>query len=127
MKKIKVLFLDVENCQPLKVVEIDDQYTEYLKLLRIDCFDIVRRKIAGKEYQIVCDDEALWKDHPICAAEYGPCRAALYGNLIITGLADSKGELTSLKQKDIERIAGKQITRTNVYTGKKYTALKFSE
>lgn len=104
MKKIKVVFLDVETGKAPQVLEIEDKLDSYLETLRIDTIDIVKRNIAGNPYQIVCDDEGLLKEDPTLSAVDLNNVGALVGNIIITGLTDYEGNLTSLNEKDVDRI-----------------------
>ena len=127
MKKIRALFLDVENAKKFETIDIVDYYEEYLKKMRIDTLDIVRRNIAGKPYQIVIDDcGALYKDR-VCSCEDFQGYPALFGNIIITGLANDEGELTSLTLKDIEKITGKLVKRFSFVLGKQYYRVRLSK
>ena len=128
MKKIKVLFLDVEKeAKAFQMLEIEDDYKQYLKILRIDTLDIVRRNIAGKPYQIVIDDNGRLKTAPICSVEDHNGYPELYGNIIITGLCDNEGNLTSLTQKDVENICNKLYPRFSFIRGKEYHRLRLSK
>lgn len=128
MRKIKVLFLDVEKeAKAFQALEIEDDYEQYLKILRIDALDIVRRNIAGKPYQIVVDDNGLLKNAPICSVEDHNGYPELYGNIIITGLCDNEGNLTSLTQEDIENICKKLYPRFSFIRCKEYHRLRLSK
>lgn len=95
---MKMLLIDVKNF----AVRMVDAGTlkEYYRLLDCDTIDIVQRKIAGKTYEIICDDEGLLVDAPILSAAWKTTkRPALFGNLLIAGEAID-GELTSLTDED---------------------------
>ncbi len=95
---MKMLLIDVKSF----AVRMVDAGTlkEYYRLLDCDTIDIVQRKIAGKTYEIICDDEGLLVDAPILSAAWKSSkRPALFGNLLIAGEAID-GELTSLTDED---------------------------
>lgn len=128
MGKITVLFLDIEKCaNSFQKLELENELESFRNTLRVDTIDIVRRRIAKSEYQIVLDDEGLLKSKPICSAEDFRGFPALAGNLIITGLVDGKGNLTSLKQKDIEKISKMLVTRYSFFLGKEYKRLRLGQ
>ena len=95
-------------------LEFDDISTELYpvldELLKCDAIDIVRRKIWGKTYCFIVDDEGLLKKDPILS---GWCLDTpggnLYGNLIITGVEDDEGNLTSLSNADVNKIFGSAV------------------
>ncbi len=99
---MRALWLDVE-CRKVEEVEVNE-LEDYYKLIDCRCVDIVVRKIGGKPYDIICDDEGLFKENnPISAVDEN-WNPMLVGNLIICGLADSEGELSSLTDDDMKHI-----------------------
>ena len=52
---MKMLLIDVKN-REVRMLEAST-LKEYYKLIGCDIIDIVQRKIAGKYYEIICDDE----------------------------------------------------------------------
>lgn len=116
-RKIKVIFLDVENGKGPEVIEIKDELDSYLQTLRIDTIDIIRRNIAGVSYQIVCDDEGLLKENPTLSAVDVNSVGQLVGNLIITGLSDGEGNLTGLNKNDVDRIMERFTYTLNLNKG----------
>lgn len=80
--------------------ELDDYY----RLLEVDTIDIVTRKINGKYFDIVCDDEALFKTYPVPTVFDTDKQPMIFGNIIIAGLADDAGNMTDLTDEDINRI-----------------------
>lgn len=116
-RKIKVIFLDVENVKGPEVIEIKDELDSYLQTLRIDTIDIIRRNIAGVSYQIVCDDEGLLKENPTLSAVDVNSVGQLVGNLIITGLSDGEGNLTGLNKNDVDRIMERFTYTLNLNKG----------
>ena len=95
------IYVNAENYTAAPIT-VESSLESYYKLLDVDFIDIVSRKIGGKYYDIICDDEALLKADPICSMmeEKTPM---LFGNLFIC-LHDGKGAEISLEQKDITRI-----------------------
>lgn len=98
----KALFLDTVN-KATRVVDVST-LEDYYKLIGCRCIDIVTRKIGRKVYDIICDDEGTFVDDPLISAIDDVGRVMLVGNLIVCGLADDEGELTSLSPEDIRYI-----------------------
>lgn len=67
----------------------------YYAALGCDCIDIVTRKIGGKAFDIICDDEALLKADPIPSACNYSGYVMLYGALLVCK-NDGRGNLASL-------------------------------
>lgn len=63
---------------------------EYQELMGCRCIDIVNREIAGKRYDIVCDDEGLFCCDPRISAIDDMGQPMLVGSLIIVGEARNK-------------------------------------
>lgn len=89
--------------------KIEAELQSYYKLLDVTTIDIVSRKIAGKYYDIVCDDEALLKDKPIVTMVSPKMEPMLCGNLFIVNRGKA-GELASLTPADVKRVKGEFIT-----------------
>lgn len=106
---MKGFLVDVEN-DTAKVVEIGerDHLGQFYRLIGCDCIDITVRKVGGKPYNIVLDDEGLLVADPIFSAIDGAMHAMLAGNLILFGMGEDY-DLTDLTDKDVENI------RENVY------------
>ena len=85
-------------------VTVKHTLEDYYKLLGCELIDIVTRKIGGKYYDIIIDDEGLFKDEPVVTGlqEDG---SPLVGSLLVVGLPDSEGESTDLTDSDIEAIS----------------------
>lgn len=77
---------------------------DYYKLIRCRTIDITNRMIAGKRFDIICDDEGLFTENPKISAINDNGEPQLVGNLIITGEADGDGNLTDLTDADIQHI-----------------------
>lgn len=99
---MKALLLDVMEG---KVETVDaDGVEEFYKLLHCTTIDIVQRIIGDRWYDIVCDDNGTFVEDPRISAVDSKGQIMLVGNLLICGLADADGVLTSLSEKDIEHI-----------------------
>ena len=98
----KLLCLDVYG-NALRIVECEG-LQDYYDALGCDLIDITRVKIRGKVFDVICDDEGLFKeDKRISAIESETGLPLLVGNLLF---ANHNGpETTSLTDEDIEKIA----------------------
>lgn len=99
---MKALLLDAMEG---KVETVDaDGVEEFYKLLHCTTIDIVQRIIGDRWYDIVCDDNGTFVEDPRISAVDSKGQIMLVGNLLICGLADADGVLTSLSEEDIEHI-----------------------
>lgn len=103
MKKLRGVLIDVNATDP-KVIEIEDRLENFYDILNCHCIDIVTRKIGNVPFDIICDDNGLLKENPILTGMSFDEQSHLFGNLLIVGLADSEGNLTSLSAADIKKI-----------------------
>lgn len=107
----------------LDVTEVQaNDLEDYYRLMEIDTIDIVARKINGKYYDIICDDEALLKENPIPTVLDTEKQPMIFGNIIIAGLADETGNMTDLTDEDIERIT-ESLGIIRFTTGERYACL----
>lgn len=125
MKRLTGVFVDVVNEKiELKTLETNDgsMLDEYYKLLNCRSIDIVQRKIGGKHYDIICDDEGLlfedWKPAMAIVDENSEIKQLLAGNLFIV-LNDNQGNLRSLTKEDAVRILQEQAYLQDKNTGAK--------
>lgn len=95
--------VDVKDPQMTRVVEIEDSLETYYNLLNCDCIDIVVRTIGRKEFDIVCDDEGLFKQFPRVSAVDKDCKPMLVGNLLFLH-HNEEGEMTGLSEDDVEHL-----------------------
>ena len=115
MKKLLAYLVDPEACIGMEYGVLDDLDCFY-ETLDCDTIDIVTRKIGGRVYDIICDDEALLKPFP-CPSATGSNGTMLYNKLLVCGQADDEGELTSLTDEDIANLkAHTQTSMCVVYT-----------
>lgn len=97
--KITGLLVDVENGIARKAT-LSKTLDGYYKALNCSMIDIVSRWIGGKRFDIICDDEALFKDSPRTSAigmDYVPM---LYGNLFVVAF-DGRDDVCSLSDAQI--------------------------
>lgn len=107
MKKLlRGVLVDVEN-EKVSVIEIPDDLDEFYKILNCSCIDIVVRRIGHKPFNIVCDDEGLFKDPQKISAIDNLGQVQLVGNLFIVGGAVDDGELTGLTKTEAAFILSK--------------------
>jgi len=95
--------------------DIDPELDTYYRLLDCDTIDIVNRGFGRggrRRFDIICDDEGLYKTDPLISAIDDLGRPMLVGALLVTGVADDKGELTSLTDDDV-----RLLTRYTVHLG----------
>lgn len=101
--KVRGVLINVEsNPGRADVVEIEAELDKFYAILRCNTIDIVIRKIGGRAFNIVCDDEGLLKDSPIISAVSKLGQPTLVGNLFICN--HYKSNLVSLSDADIEHI-----------------------
>lgn len=129
MKRLTGVFVDVVNEKiELKTLETNDgsMLDEYYKLLNCRSIDIVQRKIGGKHYDIICDDEGLlfedWKPAMAIVDENSEIKQLLAGNLFIV-LNDNQRNLRSLTTEDAIRIFQEQAYLQDKNTGAKRLVL----
>ena len=98
---MKAYLIDTEAKEG-RVVEINDgdHLSEYYKLLKCYLIDITSRKVGGKYFDIIVDDEGLFADKPIVSAIDSNGEPALVGNLLFCN-HDGQGGETSLTDRDI--------------------------
>ena len=100
-KPLKTILLDVKN-ETVSTIEVEDNLDSFYEKLDCDLFDIVTRKIGGKYFDVMCDDEGLFNDPKISAIDnYG--EIMFVGNLMFFH-EDNDGNLVSLSDDDIKHI-----------------------
>ena len=83
--------------------EIEDSLQAYYEAIGCDLIDITTRKINGANYEIVCDDEGLFKEAPIVSAVNRKGKPELVGGLVIAKY-DGDGGLKGLDPDDVLRL-----------------------
>ncbi len=117
MKKNKtlkvVVILPQDNIIQMQLINND--LKSFYETLKCDTIDIVRYKINGKYFRIICDDTGLLKFNPIPSLMTLDCQPILVGNLIITGdELTLDGNLTSLTDKEIQFILDERNIVTSI-------------
>lgn len=102
----RLLMLDVSRNE-LRETECND-LDDFYRDLGADPFDIARRKIGGKMYDIFVDDMGLFRENPIVSAVSKSAEPMLVGNLIFAN-HDREGNITDLSMQDIARICSSMI------------------
>lgn len=108
-KKLLGVLVDVYN-EKAQALEIEDELESFYKILDCSCIDIVRRRIGGRyknAFEIVCDDEGLFREPHKISAISNLGVAQLVGNIFITGTVDNDGNLTSLTEYDVSYVLSK--------------------
>lgn len=80
--KIYGVLLDVRSGVAAAAV-IEKKLDGYYKALRCDCIDIVRRRIGGRAFYIICDDAGLLKSNYRLSAVDSDGNPQLVGNLFV--------------------------------------------
>lgn len=106
MEYLKTVYYN-HNFGHIMEFTIEPTLENYYRLLYCNLIDIVVRTVGGKKYAFIVDDEGLLKDRPIASAiEPRNFDNALVGSLLVTGVPDEDGELTSLTDEDVANIMG---------------------
>jgi len=101
---MKGYLIDVENDKAGTVeIKDEDHLGQFYKLIGCRCIDIAVRKVDGKLYNVVLDDEGLLVAHPVISAIDKTMHVMLAGNLILFGLADDM-DLAGIDAADVENI-----------------------
>ena len=87
----------------VKIIEIEPELDAYYKALDCSCIDIVERKIGGKWFDIMCDDEGLFREGHKISAINDMGEPMLVGNLLFFH-NDGAGNLTGLEEADVVHI-----------------------
>lgn len=110
MKKITGYLIDVQNGTAGHVT-IDKSLESYYKILNCEFIDITHRVIVGeqREFDIICDDEALMNDDARLSAVDTHGNMMLFGNLFVVKF-DGVDDEMSLTEDDINYV--KQYVKT---------------
>jgi len=110
---MKFVLIDEQQVAP-KVVDIEPSLTNYYKYLGCDLIQIIYRKIGGKEYLIICDEEGLLRNrYPVAITfEDGEILETLVGSILIGALSDEEGNKQELTDNDITNLICAENYRT---------------
>ena len=100
--KIHVLLVDVYGDGDVKELWIRRELEDYYEALGCSTIDMPMRSIGGKNFQIICDDEGLFRsDFRISAVGKNLREPQLVGNLIICQWRGGE-EVDGLTDEEIE-------------------------
>jgi len=91
---MKVVYVNTESEKDsrgsVEVMDIEMELEVYYDLLHCSTIDIVVRKIDGKSYAIICDDEATFVPMPKVSAVSRSMDMQMYGSLIVCALNERR-------------------------------------
>lgn len=99
---MRVLLIDTEKTAP-QIIETPGGLNEWYRLIGCELIDIQARTIAGREYDIITDDEALYKQGAKVSGIDKNQQPQLVGNLVICK-CDDQGNETGLSDEDIAHL-----------------------
>lgn len=100
--KIRGVLVDV-NTGRISDTTVDKNLEAYYEILNCRCIDIVSRTICGRNFDIICDDEAMLTENPIPSAVNQDGNIDLHGNLFIVRF-NGVDDVESLTPADIDFI-----------------------
>jgi len=121
---MKVFVLDTED-QSFNFVETEGGLSEWYRLLHCDLIDITERKIGGKYFDVICDDEGLFNENPIVSAMTESGEPRLVGSIAICN-HDGEGHETGLSFEDQKLLVMKQAIATRA-DGEKFKVIILDE
>jgi hypothetical protein len=115
LKGIKYTNLEqYEKDKGVSVEVINDNLKCFYDKIGCQYIDIVIRNVGGKKYCFVHDESGAYQDDVVYTAvcPHNPL-ASIPGTCIITGPADSNGDLTSLTNTDIRNLVTRLAVAAN--------------
>ena len=100
-QKLTLFLVSIEDKKAEKVV-IDHSLQAFYDTIHCfnDTIDIVMRKIGGKYFDVICDDDGLAKDPHHCSAVDKEGEPMLVGSFLVAN-HDAAGDTRSLTDEDI--------------------------
>ena len=86
----------------IRAIDEADTLNEYYRLLGCQCIDMVPIDVDGYSYDVVCDDEGLFRE-PMVPTLYISEEQVLFGDLAFVKI-DEEGYTVGLDKEDIERL-----------------------
>lgn len=99
-KIIRGFLVDVYGDKGAEVVTFADNLQNIYNLLDVDLIDVTERQIGNFTYDIVCDDEGLFRQDNLPSAFNGKQEVQLVGNLLLVN-HDEEGNFASLTDEQI--------------------------
>lgn len=100
---IKGFVVNVYDPTKTDVVVFHDKLENIYKMLDVELIDVTERQIGNFTYDIVCDDEGLFKNPAYPSAFDKSGNPQLVGNLLLVN-HDDEGNFASLTDEQIETI-----------------------
>ena len=88
-----------------KQIKFKDSLSEIYKLIDCEYDEMPCRRIKHKMMTVICDEEGLFKSMPVKSAICDDANEIMVGNLLIAGLSDEDGNLTSLTAAEMKAVA----------------------
>ncbi len=108
-ERMTAILVDTEK-EVFGMVNIPNDLETFYKILGCRCIDIVTRRIGKhckKTFEIICDDEGLFKEPQKISAIDSIGQVQLVGSILVVGNADAEGNLTGLSEHDVNYILSK--------------------
>jgi hypothetical protein len=86
----------------IRAIDEADTLNEYYQLLGCQCIDMVAIDVDGYSYDVVCDDEGLFRE-PMVPTLFISEEQVLCGDLAFVKI-DEEGYTVGLEKEDIERL-----------------------
>ena len=86
----------------IRAIDEADTLNEYYHVLGCQCIDMVAIDVDGYSYDVVCDDEGLFRE-PMVPTLYISDEQVLFGSLAFVKI-DEEGYTVGLDKEDIERL-----------------------
>ena len=100
-KIIRGFLVDVVGDKGADVTVFADNLSNIYKMLNVDLIDVTERRIGSFTYDIVCDDERLFKPDNLPSAFNEKQEVQLVGSLLLVN-HDDEGNFASLTNEQIE-------------------------
>ena len=86
----------------IRAIDEADTLNEYYHVLGCQCIDMVAIDVDGYSYDVVCDDEGLFRE-PMVPTLYISEEQVLFGSLAFVKI-DEEGYTVGLDKEDIEKL-----------------------
>lgn len=114
---MKMLLIDTES-NSSKVIDTEGGLENYYNLLNCDLIDITERRIGGDYFDIICDDEGLFKQGNRVSVVSENGLPQIVGSVLICK-HDGNGGETGLSDLELKKVSGRLAIATSP-DGEKY-------
>lgn len=113
-RMVRGYLLDADGTRTGREVTFQDELPELYKLLNCDCITVTYRNIGRNLYDIIADDEGLFKKNCRSSAINTEFRTELVGNLLVVNRKHTRDGYVSesLTDEDIELLKNRTIPCT---------------